>query len=117
MDFTVYANTPSVIDLWSVDSDGIHQTSSTPTTFAHGMAKPERVGTKLVGRLVVDTATGATLGTLPMTSPFEVVVDEAHGKIYAWGYVGSGSMLISYDLNTLQPLAYMNISGAAFFQQ
>jgi hypothetical protein len=106
------------IEQLAVGHTGISVTTSTPT--ASGLivgTKPHRAGNKLYtfdGK-ILDVATGALLGTLSLpesTTPYALVPDEAHNRIFVWMSVRQKDFIISYDMTTLQLLGYAPVSPA-----
>jgi len=100
-----------------VDAAGIHVDSSAPMA-ADLIAgdRPQRAGNRLFLRdgRVLDATTGALLGNLPLpasTYPSALLVDEPHGRILVWMDVSQRGYLISFDLSTLQALAYLDIGS------
>jgi hypothetical protein len=102
----------------AVDATGIRVDSSTPV--ASGIivgVKPIRAGSKLYtfdGR-ILDADTGALLNTLPYTDAYAVLPDEARQRIFVWARWPCRDLLVSYDMQTLQPLGYAPVYPGSSF--
>ena len=106
------------IEQLTVGPTGISVTNSTPT--ASGLiagGKPYRAGNKLYtfDGNILDAATGALLGTLtlpPSTTPYALLPDEMHNRIFVWASVRQKPFIVSYDMTTLQLLGFAPVSAA-----
>jgi hypothetical protein len=98
-----------------VDATGVHVDASTASVSNIVVSsRPQRAGNRLFLRdgRVLDATNGTLLWTLALpeaTAPHAVLVDEANSRVLVWMDVDvdQRSVLISYDLATLQPLAYL----------
>lgn len=109
--------TSNAVERLSVDAAGIRVDSSLALPMDRYVGgHPVRVGNKLYdafGR-ILDATTGDLLGTIPMpgfSPPAAVLPDERHRRLYVWTQVRGIAALVSYDLDTLQILAYAPMQG------
>lgn len=106
------------IEQLTVGHTGISVTSSTPTASELIVGvKPRRAGNKLYtfdGK-ILDVATGALLGTLALpesTTPYALLPDEVHNRIFVWMSVRQKEFIVSYDMTTLRLLGFAPVSSA-----
>lgn len=100
----------------AVDATGIRVSASTASTsgIIIGGDRPQRSGNRLFLRdgRILDATTGAQLGALALPDsslPRAILVDEPHNRVLVWMDVFQRWFMISFDLTTLQPLAYLPV--------
>lgn len=101
----------SALEHFAVDASGIRVNSSITLPLDRGFrGHPSRVGNNLYhDEDIVDAGTGDVVGTIPLptsSSPIAVLPDERNRRLFVWVHVQGSPVIISYDLDTLQILAY-----------
>jgi hypothetical protein len=104
----------NALERLSVDASGIHVDSSITLPLDRNVGgHPLRVDNKLYHSLgsILDATTGEVLGTIPMppnsTAPIAVLPDARNRRLFVWVQVRGAPVMVSYDLDTLQILAYL----------
>jgi hypothetical protein len=104
--------TSNALERLSVDANGIRVDSSTTLPLdRHVGGHPFRVGTKLYHTFgsILDASTGDVISTISFPesrTPIAVLPDERNRKLFVWTQVQGAPAIVSYDLDTLQILAY-----------